>query len=135
MSGIELLGAILLHFLWQGAVVALIYAGMRRSVTRPQSRYLLACLAMALMIACPLATWTALRPGAPATNAASAVPGIEPTASGFHADLPGFFAMASPQVRSGWLTWIAAAWMAGVVVFSLRLLGGWIVAARLRRRV
>ncbi len=135
MSGIELLGAILLHFLWQGAVVALIYAGMRRSVTRPQSRYLLACLAMALMIACPFATWTALRPGAPATNAASAVPGIEPTASGFHADLPGFFAMASPQVRSGWLTWIAAAWMAGVVVFSLRLLGGWIVAARLRRRV
>jgi uncharacterized protein (TIGR03435 family) len=37
-------------------------------------------------------------------------------------------------VPSVWLSWVAVAWSAGVLVFWLRLLGGWMIAERLRRR-
>lgn len=48
--------------------------------------------------------------------------------------MPPFFAAGYEAVPSVWLSWVAVAWSAGVVVFWLRLLGGWIIAERLRRR-
>jgi hypothetical protein len=137
MNGIELLATTLLHFLWQGVLIAAAYAALRRCASRPEVRYLLACVALAAMAASPVATWVALRPVSPevVTVVASA-----PTRhamsewSGFPGDLPRFFALGHERIPSAWLSWVAAAWMAGVVVFWLRLLGGWIVAERLRRR-
>jgi uncharacterized protein (TIGR03435 family) len=137
MNGIELLGATLLHFLWQGVLIAGAYAAARRWASRPEFRYLLACAALAAMAASPVATWIALRPvpakvitladSVPASHWASAV-------SGFRSDLPRLFAVGVERVPSVWLSWVAVAWMVGVVVFWLRLLGGWMIAERLRRR-
>ena len=42
MNGIELLGATLLHFLWQGVLIAAAYAAARRCASGPEVRYLLA---------------------------------------------------------------------------------------------
>src|SRR5512147_2898405 len=126
MNGIELLGATLLHFLWQGILIAAVYAAVRRGAARPEVRYLLACAALAAMAAAPVATWIALRPPSldavalpasfPAPHDASATPGV-----------PGerlrFLATGYEGIPSAWLSSVAAVWMAGVVVFWLRLLG------------
>jgi len=56
------LGWTLLHFLWQGAAIAALYAVARRVFASRSSnaRYLLACAALALMIAAPAVTWLRL---------------------------------------------------------------------------
>jgi bla regulator protein blaR1 len=62
---VERVGMTLLHFLWQCLLIAILYAAARRSVARtssPQARYLLACGALAAMIAAPLVTWNLMRP-------------------------------------------------------------------------
>src|SRR5947207_897272 len=59
---IKLLGWSLIHFLWQGAIVAALLAAalplMRRHTAN--ARYLVACAALLLMAACPVVTWTIL---------------------------------------------------------------------------
>ena len=65
---VERLGLTLLHFLWQGFIVAAIYAAARKWRGRnngPNGRYLLACAALAAMAIMPLITWMLLRPPTP----------------------------------------------------------------------
>src|SRR5713226_3968719 len=62
---VERLGWTLVHFLWQGLSIAVLYAAARRGVARtssPNARYLLACAALAAMMAAPLVTWGVMRP-------------------------------------------------------------------------
>jgi hypothetical protein len=57
---VERLGWTLVHFLWQGLAIALLYAAADRVMARrrsPNGRYLLACAALVAMIAAPLTTW------------------------------------------------------------------------------
>src|SRR5689334_11379550 len=59
------LGWTLIHFLWQGFSIAVLYAAARRGVARTSSanaRYLLACAALAAMMAAPLVTWELMPP-------------------------------------------------------------------------
>jgi bla regulator protein BlaR1 len=51
------LGWTLVHFLWQGNLIAMLYAAVRHFVCRADGRYLLACAALASMMAAPLVTW------------------------------------------------------------------------------
>src|SRR5277367_3513422 len=138
MNGIELLGATLLQFLWQGFLIAALYAGARRCVARPDVRYWLACAALTAMAASPVATWITLQPALP--NALAVTASFSATHSaaselwGFPAALPRLFAAGSDQAPSTWLSWVVAAWMTGVVVFCLRLFGGWVITERLRHR-
>jgi uncharacterized protein (TIGR03435 family) len=137
MNGIELLGATLLHFLWQGLLIAAVYTGVRRCASRPEVRYLLACAALGAMAVAPVATWVALSPISLQTVSMTASFHAQHAASaglGLRSDIPGFFAAEYERVRFVWLSWVAAAWMTGVVIFWLRLLGGWMIAERLRRR-
>src|SRR5437764_1726835 len=65
---VQRLGWTLLHFLWQGILISSVYAGTRtwaRSSTS-NTRYLLACAALAAMMATPIATWILLSPSGPA---------------------------------------------------------------------
>ena len=135
---VERLGWTLLHFLWQGVVIASVYAATRRWITRsvsPAVRYMLACGALAAMAAAPLITWSVM-------NTAAVVPVTMPT----------HFATASPVAPTGGaastfllsavpralaeplLPWVVAIWLAGAMAFWLRLLGGWIRAVQLRSR-
>jgi len=62
---VERLGSTLLHFLWQGILIAALYAGTRKWIARssaPNVHYMLACAALALMAAAPVV----LEPAAPA---------------------------------------------------------------------
>jgi hypothetical protein len=137
MNGIELLGATLLHFVWQGVLIAAVYAVARRCAARTEIRYLLACAALAAMAVSPVATWVALQPPSlEALVVAPSVPVAHATSAttGFRSELPRVFAAGHAGVPPAWLSWVAAAWMAGVLVFWLRLLGGWMMAERLRHR-
>ncbi|HJT86646.1 MAG TPA: M56 family metallopeptidase [Bryobacteraceae bacterium] len=137
MNGIELLGATLLHFLWQGILIAAVYAAARRCTDRPEVRYLLGCAALVVMAAAPAATWATLRLSwSQAVGAAASLPApyAASAAAGFRGEAPRFFGAGYDGVPSGWLPWVVAAWAAGVVAFGVRLLGGWMVAQRIRRR-
>ena len=113
---VQRLGWTLMHFLWQGTLVAILYAALRGVLGRSlsaQGRYVLACLALVAMTAAPPLTFL-LIPKA----GGSAVP------------------MVSWDVSAaGWqqlLSSVVAAWLLGVVAFSIRLFGGWRFTARLR---
>jgi uncharacterized protein (TIGR03435 family) len=130
-SWVEHLGWTLIHFLWQGALIAAAYGAARRSRT-PQLRYLLACVALAAMVAAPIVTFTAITPAsAPANPYVGTIP-----VSSAVADLASTpAATLSPATRAlhdDVMPWLVLAWFVGATVFWIRLTGSWIVATRMR---
>jgi uncharacterized protein (TIGR03435 family) len=132
----ERLAMTLLHFLWQGAIVVAFYAAARSWSARtlgPSGRYLLACGALTAMAIVPVITFTLL-PG----------PLHEPIAAAtFNAPMSaqrGESVFLLPtQIRAAlptpFLSWIVGVWLLGATAFSLRLLGCWLLAERLRHRM
>src|SRR6266436_3424619 len=81
---VERLGWTLVHFLWQGLSIAVLYAAARRGVARtssPHARYLLACAALVAMMAAPLVTWGLMRPSDANPPAAYRIRSTPPAAS------------------------------------------------------
>ncbi len=118
----------LVHFVWQGATIALA-AGLAAAVLReaaPRARYAVFCIALLSMALAPLITFAALRGErpvtAPPTGEASVV-----------SSPPAAVAPDASPTPYGWLPWIVRGWLAGVAVLSLHSLGGWILAQRLKR--
>src|SRR5262245_2921997 len=118
----------LIHFLWQGALVALLVAAslalFRRADCR--TRYAIACVGMTLMLISAGVTLSTLlmtkepipvSPVSSLVDAATAIAGQSPSEreSG---GVPDYFPA---------LLWM---WFLGVVTLSIRSLGGWIVAER-----
>jgi bla regulator protein blaR1 len=141
----------LIHFTWQGTLVALSLAGVLRVLRGASSntRYAAACVALMLMSSSPLftiaiighstrdKTASRLPPQFVAQPASQPQPvEIEPTIVPTHAD----FALASPRpwlfnrpapIRP-LLPWMMLLWLLGVVFFSVRLMGGWLYTQRLK---
>jgi uncharacterized protein (TIGR03435 family) len=136
---VERLGWTLVHFLWQGLSIAVLYAAVRRGMERtssPNARYLLACVALAAMMAAPLVTWGLVRPSDRSPDPAYHVWSIPPAAS-----TTGVTTTTSPasiratvsSVRSPqFLPWVVIGWLFGAAIFWVRLTGGWVVATRMR---
>ena len=136
MPPIDRLGSTLLHFLWQGVAISALYAAALVAIRRAGSntRYLVACAALAAMLAAPVVTWLALAPVPPASISSSAAArwyaattqprAISPTAVEY------FTPAAAP-----YLSWVVVTWLAGVTLLFLRLLGASIFALRLRRGI
>ena len=137
---VDRLGWTLVHFLWQGLSIAVLYAAARRGVARtssPNARYLLACVALAAMMAAPLLTWGLMRPSDASPDAAyrirSAPPAASTTGIATTTTLPtSVRATVSGVQQPQFLLWVVMVWLAGAVVFWVRLAGGWVVAARMR---
>ncbi len=135
--GVARLGSTLLHFLWQGVAIAGAYAAARWRAEKcaPNTRYLLACTALAVMAVSPLVTWCLL--AAPAADV-FAVPSAPPHSASLAAAVPsvpaavpgGIYGTPAPL-----MPWVVAAWLAGATVLWVRLIGGWVIAARLRSRL
>ncbi len=123
------LGLTLAHFVWEGAAIGLVLlAVLRRSARKSTARYALACLAMAAMVVAFGLTLAHFWPSEPGP-----VVGLRSLSA---------FSVASgaltvpPQPAAGLaerLVWAVPFWAAGVLVFYLRGIGGWILAQRLRR--
>ncbi len=136
------LGWALFHFLWQGALVAVALAALRLVLANrpPATRYAVACAALALMLALPVATaWSIARRGAPHPVEAAAAPGSAASA-GLSAGAEIAPRRSEPlfpdsvQTRlEAFRPWALLLWFAGVLLFSLRFLGGFRTANRLTR--
>jgi uncharacterized protein (TIGR03435 family) len=138
---VERLGMTLLHFLWQGLLIAIVYAAARRIVLRtssPQTRYLFACGALAAMLAAPLVTWELTRPSQAAAEAMYRIrttpAAASTTGSAATTSWPDSIRATVSSVPSDqFLSWVVMVWLAGAVVFWVRLMGGWAVTARMQR--
>jgi len=126
----ERLGWTLLHFLWQGILVAALYALARALAGGRMSargRYAIACAALLAMTAAPAVTyWWLGTSGHTAPILDLAGPGAPPLAS----------AVAYSPVTDPWqqaMPAIVMAWFVGAAGCSLRLLMGFVSVAALRR--
>ncbi|HEX4275304.1 MAG TPA: M56 family metallopeptidase, partial [Bryobacteraceae bacterium] len=152
----ERIGWTLVHFLWQGLLIAILYALARGWLAKgcfakgkpsrpatPQTRYVLACSALIVMLAAPVVTFSVLQSHHPSPASTSYVgvptaPMAQPGVAGPSALSrlrPTQTAMPVPAVpANGLLTWFVLFWLAGVLLYSLRLIIGCFAAARLRFR-
>jgi uncharacterized protein (TIGR03435 family) len=131
---VERLGWTLVHFLWQGVVISALYAAARIRIansSRPNTRYILACVALAAMIAAPLVTWGLMRPSDAIRVSASLISHVPVTAATVTATQPVVLPETGVQPTQ-FLPWVVAIWLVGAIALWMRLIGGWVVAARMR---
>ncbi|HXA52852.1 MAG TPA: M56 family metallopeptidase, partial [Candidatus Acidoferrum sp.] len=123
------LGRALLHFIWEGALIAALLGVMLVALRRAsaQARYLAACAAMLAMIA---------------SFAVTAI-GTGPASTRWAAPVIATFALRDAVVRTGatgdaatmpFGNWAVVAWLAGVTILLVRRAGGWLRARRMLAR-
>lgn len=156
MNATHALGWALVHFVWQGAALAVLLA-LALAVTRQtaaRTRYALSLLTLAAMLVLPVATGLRLYESAliesPTGPFASEVALSEPETRSSVPDSPAPSAtytrtstVDQPVAKTARFTairdlmnpalpWLVVLWVAGVVALSVRLGHGWIMARRLR---
>lgn len=123
------LGWTLFHSFWEGAVAAVILAVALCAVRTSRGRYAVACLAMLVVVVAFIITFTLAMPSARGAEKPTGTISLAPAGEsrGFSGALTAFDA-------SDVLPWLAPFWIAGVMLFHLRGVAGWIAAHRLRHR-
>lgn len=119
------LGYALLHFLWEGALLALLLALF--PLRSPRMRYAVACVTLALMPAVFAVTlWWFLPAAWPAPALLPAAQRVSLLPHG----IGGTGAFSQPWASR--LPWLAPCWMAGVLLLWTRALLSWALVQRLR---
>ena len=133
---VERLGWTLVHFLWQGILIAALYAAARKWIAnspRPNTQYILACAALAAMMAAPPVTWGLMSPSDTAAVSTHLTDRVPFAASAAATTLPVSIGGTDSGVQAAhFLPWVVAIWLVGAIVLWVRLIGGWVVAARIR---
>src|SRR5215831_9239047 len=133
---LQALGWTLLHFVWQGAALAALFAVANALCRRAATRYALAVITLALMVAAPIITLAglmrqndpAVRHGAPwASATALKLAGVS-VATGPSSPAPA--TVARPPAG---ILWCVELWFLGVVLLSLRTAGGLFLVEKMRR--
>ena len=129
---VEPLGWALVHFLWQGAAIAGIYVGARQCVgrSRAQARYLLACAALLALVAAPVVTFGLS--GAPDSAPKNPYVGTVPLTSSAAASSAPLAAFAAGGWHDDVTPWLVVGWLLGATCLWVRLIGGCVIAARMR---
>jgi HEAT repeat protein/beta-lactamase regulating signal transducer with metallopeptidase domain len=149
MNATHALGWALVHFLWQGAALAILL-GVTLALIRPtaaRTRYAVALLTLAAMLVLPIATTMQLyEPAIPSSSRTAVVPepSVQVTAPAPSPALRSSRASVTslPAVEARvtllrdrlepMLPWFVVIWMVGVLILSVRLAYGWLGARRLR---
>ncbi len=139
------IGWALIHFVWQGGLIALVTAAALRSCRRRSSemRYAIACAGLVAMLAAPFLTAAvvgtsdqAIAPGGSAspTVATSAGPSPAPATSGLQAASLSLAATAARTASTveRWLPIVVWAWLSGVALLLARFAGASFRVRRLR---
>ena len=128
------LGWALLHFVWQGALIAcvtgVLLALLRNA--RPQTRYALACASLALCLALPLARILSFDVAHPSLTPVSAALGNWMAAD----TAPNLSDNSSAAPAFAWTVltpWVVTLWALGMSFFSLRMLLGLLWLRRLQQ--
>src|SRR5262245_14140957 len=120
----------LLHFLWQGAAVGVLFAIALVTLRKSSAnlRYVAGCVALALLAVAPLATaWVLYR-----ASLGSSVTEAPVSSLGTNL-LSGISDSVAPALLDRTQEWILPAWFAGVLIFALRLAWASGHASSLRR--
>jgi len=151
---VQALGWMLVHFLWQGLVVAVIFALARGLLRDARHRYAAGCLAMLALVAMPALTLLTSDFESGSVSAGPDLSGGTMVANSSMSTIDAESlrpAALSPAVLSpaalaeGWtlpvrhavrqaMPAIVLCWLAGVLFLSLRLVGGGWICWRLKRR-
>lgn len=123
---LERLAAVLLHFVWQGAAIALLTAFVLRLLRGrpPEWRYATASLSLVAMLLAPFATFAFHDAIGVLTRRLLLVPGDAAAR---------MMATASVDDVAIWTRRIVVVWIAGVGILLMRLVGGWLLSRRLVR--
>jgi hypothetical protein len=160
---VQALGFSLLHFIWQGTALAGLLAGLNLLLRQaaPQVRYLLAAATLGAMLLAPALTFLTLRHGVSETPAVLAArvgewgavgvsgdgvrgtavsgggqqgPGAVYSSAATHgADMTNWVGTGLRLRLEPWLPAFVSLWCAGVLLFSLRTLGGFALVQQLKR--
>jgi bla regulator protein BlaR1 len=120
---IQSLGWTLLHFLWQGAVIAAGYAAFRLIVPaeRPEARYAAGLVALALIALCPPLTLSIVYPNVVVAAASAEQTAIDAVVATAAAVTP-----AAESFRLDWvMPWLVLGWVLGVAVMAWRAFRQW----------
>jgi bla regulator protein blaR1 len=120
---IQSLGWTLLHFLWQGAVIAAGYAAVRIFVPadRAEARYNAGLAALALIALCPPLTLAIVYPNVVVAAANAEATGIDVVVATAVAAAPG-----AESFRLDWvMPWLVLSWVLGVAVMAWRAFRQW----------
>lgn len=123
MDGVRLTGWVLVHSLWQGVLVGLLYALARVLLPRGEARYRAGMVALLVLAACPLVTaWRLLE-----AMAATALPVAMVSLDG-----GGIAQLPAAATGPTWLwrldaalPWLVLAWSLGVLLLSWRAWRQW----------
>ena len=143
---VQSIGWALVHFVWQGALIAaaaaVVLALLRAA--RPTTRYAIACAALIVMCAAPVVTTLQLSldadgpgsglatsSGAPVATSARSVGGAASAAAGT-SFVPTPSTLQYREYVERALPTAVFLWFAGVLVLSVRLATGWLCVQRLR---
>jgi beta-lactamase regulating signal transducer with metallopeptidase domain len=141
---VQIAGWVLLHFLWQGSVLAIVAVAALR-LCRPGSsnlRYVVACLALGAMLAAPLLTAFVLASeSAPATfgsgstlvDAGSSVAARGGTFEVVRIAQEVIAKTAGVRTLEAYFPLIVSVWLAGVTVLLLHAFRGWYQIRRLHK--
>lgn len=135
---VDRIGWSLIHFVWQGAAVALFLASalVLAKGCSARTRYLFACTALLTTALLPFATFLVLTP-APITLAGSRQSFIHlpSTPSVAAVDAIGAFQIPGATVEvHRHLTEFVFVWLLGVCILTCRLIGGFLQVERLKRK-
>jgi beta-lactamase regulating signal transducer with metallopeptidase domain len=134
----RVLGWTLLHFLWQGAGLAALFAVAMTVWRSAAARYAIAVGTLVLMMASPVITFawmmrqTNPAVGNNAQGSGSASGTAEKVTLASARSSASFGSVESE--RSSAVVWLVEAWFLGVLLLSLRTAGGLLLVARMRRR-
>jgi len=148
---VQALGWSLIHFVWQGAAVAVLLAGanLLLRARSANARYFAACAALVMMLmlmAGNLFIFTASLPSTPLAQKVASAPADRSELQSLPASVidhkepfPAFeplplFESKTHRALKGLLPWVVAVWLFGVLALSTRLVGGFIQTRRLRRK-
>lgn len=130
------LGISLLHFLWQGAALAVIAAVAMAFARRASARYVIAVAILVLMTAAPIVTFSVLLNQAAPAEVTAPDQSTDIAPSAVHPAL-GFVPVhnsRTPSNHENAILWLVQLWFIGVLLFSLRTAGGVLLLERIRRR-
>jgi len=156
---VERLGWTLIHFVWQAAAIALLLALVLKALHKHSAslRYIVACLALVLIVALPLVTMALVEVSGPIAEAGPApipipIADATPVEMIEVAELPAMpldaapLEMADVTVRVPWtqraatalepaLPYLVCGWLLGVFGLSAWHLGGWAQLQRMKQRM
>ena len=125
----EALGWALVHSLWQGAAAALFLLATLAASRSPRTRYAAACLALSAALA---GFVLALLRHIPDSLGAARL-GIPAMALAVADDLESGLARAAVFTAAAALPWLVPLWFAGVILFQVRGVLGWMAARKDRK--